>query len=36
MFDEERFVDRGFGGFAPFDTYWGRAAMLICEDACHA
>jgi NAD+ synthase (glutamine-hydrolysing) len=32
MFDEERFVDRGFEVRA-FDTEWGRAAMLIFEDA---
>ena len=35
MFDEERFVDRGFEVRA-FDTEWGRAAMLICEDAWHS
>ena len=35
MFDEERFVDRGFEVRA-FDTQWGRAAMLICEDAWHS
>jgi NAD+ synthetase len=35
MFDEERFVDRGFEVRA-FDTSWGRAAMLICEDAWHS
>src|SRR5256714_2903091 len=35
MFDEERFVDRGFEVRA-FDTGWGRAAMLICEDAWHS
>jgi NAD+ synthetase len=35
MFDEERFVDRGFEVRA-FDTNWGRAAMLICEDAWHS
>ena len=35
MFDEERFVDRGFDVRA-FDTGWGRAAMLICEDAWHS
>ena len=35
MFDEERFVDRGFEVRA-FDTAWGRAAMLICEDAWHS
>jgi NAD+ synthase (glutamine-hydrolysing) len=35
MFDEERFVERGFGVRA-FDTPWGRAAMLVCEDAWHS
>jgi NAD+ synthase (glutamine-hydrolysing) len=35
LFDEERFVDRGFEVRA-FDTPWGRAAMLICEDAWHS
>lgn len=35
LFDEERFVDRGFDVRA-FDTDWGRAAMLICEDAWHS
>src|SRR3984893_16249957 len=35
MFDEERFVDRGFG-VRGFDTGWGRTAMLICEDAWHS
>src|SRR5258706_8977237 len=35
MFDEERFVDRGFEVRA-FDTAWGRAAVLICEDAWHS
>jgi NAD+ synthetase len=35
MFDEERFVDRGFEVRA-FDTAWGRSAMLICEDAWHS
>jgi NAD+ synthetase len=35
LFDEERFVDRGFEVRA-FDTRWGRAAMLICEDAWHS
>jgi NAD+ synthase (glutamine-hydrolysing) len=35
MFDEERFVDRGFEVRA-FNTDWGRAAMLICEDAWHS
>lgn len=35
LFDEERFVDRGFE-VRSFDTDWGRAAMLICEDAWHS
>jgi NAD+ synthetase len=35
MFDEERFVDRGFE-IRAFDTKWGRASMLICEDAWHS
>jgi NAD+ synthetase len=35
LFDEERFVDRGFEVRA-FDTQWGRAGMLICEDAWHS
>ena len=35
MFDEERFVERGFG-FRAFDTRWGRTAMLVCEDAWHS
>ena len=35
LFDEERFVEHGLGVHA-FDTRWGRAAILICEDAWHA
>jgi NAD+ synthetase len=35
MFDEERFVDSGTAVRA-FDTAWGRAAILICEDAWHS
>ncbi len=35
LFDEERFVERGYGVRA-FDTAWGRAAMLVCEDAWHS
>lgn len=35
LFDEERFVEHGLGVRA-FDTRWGRAAILICEDAWHA
>lgn len=35
LFDEERFVDRGFE-IRAFDTGWGRVAMLVCEDAWHS
>lgn len=35
LFDEERFVERGHE-FSAFTTPWGRAAMLICEDAWHS
>lgn len=35
LFDEERFVDRGFN-IRAFDTSWGRVAMLVCEDAWHS
>ncbi len=35
VFDEERFVEPG-QSVSAFDTSWGRAAMLICEDAWHA
>ncbi len=35
LFDEERFVERGYG-IRAFDTSWGRAAMLVCEDAWHS
>ncbi len=35
LFDEERFVDRGLE-IRSFDTSWGRAAMLVCEDAWHS
>ncbi|HXQ29584.1 MAG TPA: NAD+ synthase, partial [Gemmatimonadales bacterium] len=35
VFDEKRFVDRG-REVRAFDTGWGRAAMLICEDAWHS
>src|SRR3954468_12965988 len=35
LFDEERFVDRGFEVRA-FDTDWGRAEVLIFEDAWHS
>jgi NAD+ synthetase len=35
LFDEERFVERGHE-FHAFDTSWGRAALLVCEDAWHS
>jgi NAD+ synthase (glutamine-hydrolysing) len=35
LFDEERFVERGHD-FRAFDTRWGRAAILVCEDAWHS
>jgi NAD+ synthetase len=35
MFDEERFVERG-REIRAFDTSWGRAAVLVCEDAWHS
>ena len=35
LFDEERFVDRG-RDIRAFDTPWGRAAILVCEDAWHS
>jgi NAD+ synthetase len=35
LFDEERFVERGHD-FRAFDTPWGRAAILVCEDAWHS
>lgn len=35
MFDEERFVERGHE-IRAFDTPWGRAAMLVCEDGWHS
>lgn len=35
LFDEERFVERGTA-LRAFETPWGRAAMLICEDAWHS
>jgi NAD+ synthase (glutamine-hydrolysing) len=35
MFDEERFVERG-RELRAFDTDWGRAALLVCEDAWHS
>jgi NAD+ synthetase len=35
LFDEERFVERGTEVRA-FETSWGKAAMLVCEDAWHS
>ena len=35
LFDEERFVERGLELHA-FDTPWGRAGILVCEDAWHS
>jgi NAD+ synthetase len=35
VFDEERFVEAG-RSVQAFDTEWGRAAMLICEDVWHS
>ena len=35
LFDEERFVERGHE-IRAFDTSWGRAAILVCEDAWHS
>ncbi|MBA3672481.1 MAG: NAD+ synthase [Gemmatimonadaceae bacterium] len=35
MFDEERFVERG-REVRAFDTAWGRAAILVCEDVWHS
>jgi N-carbamoylputrescine amidase len=35
VFDEERFLSRG-RRLGVFDTRFGRMALLICEDACHA
>ncbi|HTR78101.1 MAG TPA: NAD+ synthase, partial [Gemmatimonadaceae bacterium] len=35
LFDEERFVERG-RDVRAFETPWGRAAILICEDAWHS
>ncbi len=35
LFDEERFVERGLEVRA-FNTPWGRAAMIVCEDAWHS
>ena len=35
LFDEERFVEQG-NDIRAFDTPWGRAALLVCEDAWHS
>lgn len=35
VFDEERFVEPG-RSIQAFDTRWGRAALLVCEDAWHS
>lgn len=35
VFDEERFLSRG-RRLGVFETRFGRMAILICEDACHA
>src|SRR5579871_2853213 len=35
LFDEARFVEPGYD-VRTFDTTWGRAAILICEDAWHS
>ena len=35
LFDEARFVEAG-RDVRAFDTQWGRAAMLVCEDAWHS
>jgi NAD+ synthase (glutamine-hydrolysing) len=35
LFDEERFVERG-QEIRAYDMPWGRAAMLVCEDAWHS
>ncbi|MDQ6830838.1 MAG: NAD+ synthase [Gemmatimonadota bacterium] len=35
LFDEERFVERGYD-IRAFDAPWGRAAMLVCEDSWHS
>ena len=35
LFDEERFVERG-QDIRAFETPWGRAAILVCEDAWHS
>ncbi len=35
LFDEERFVERG-SDIRAFETPWGKAAILVCEDAWHS
>ncbi|HEX2864921.1 MAG TPA: nitrilase-related carbon-nitrogen hydrolase [Deinococcales bacterium] len=35
VFDEDRFLTRG-NRFEAFDTRFGRAALLVCEDAWHS
>jgi N-carbamoylputrescine amidase len=35
VFDEERFLSRGHK-LGTFETRFGRMALLVCEDACHA
>jgi NAD+ synthetase len=35
VFDEERFVEAG-RSVQAFETRWGRAAMLVCEDVWHS
>ena len=35
LLDEERFVERG-REVRAFETAWGRAAMIVCEDAWHS
>lgn len=35
VFDEERFLSRGHK-VGVFETRYGRMALLVCEDACHA
>ncbi len=35
VFDEERFVEPG-RSVQAFDTAWGRAAVVVCEDAWHS
>ncbi|HLV24913.1 MAG TPA: NAD+ synthase [Gemmatimonadales bacterium] len=35
MFDEQRYVEAGLE-LSAFDTPWGRAGLLVCEDAWHS